>query len=124
MARQNAAQKKHLHLHSVEKPAPHIALIQALNKEHDELDARIQIIQNLAAERDQAVEQVNAIRELAERSMADAEQRADELSKTKLQLSLKESKVRELEATVKQQSERLAQLENTLKMLAEADENS
>jgi hypothetical protein len=40
-----------------------------------ELEVRIQIVRGLVDERDRALEQVAAIRELAERTMSEAEER-------------------------------------------------
>jgi hypothetical protein len=69
------AQKAPVPLHPAPELPPHEQLLLAMRKEQEELEVRIQIVRGLADERDRALEQVAAIRELAERTMSEAEER-------------------------------------------------
>ncbi len=113
-----------LQLHTSNDLEPHEDLLRALAREREEIGERMRIIHALAEARDQAIEQVSAIRGLAERSMSEAEARERELESLKATLAEKDEWIAALEQELATTTERLKQLENTLKMLADADENS
>ena len=85
-------------------------LLYELGAEREAVTGRFRLAQGLIEERDRAREQTAAMRELAERTMAQADAHEQELAR--------------LKALVAQKDERIKQLSATLKMIAEADENS
>lgn len=105
------------------KADPYSALLDSMISERDAMDVRIRALNDLIEQKNSAHEQLTAIRELAERSMADAEKYEAELNKTKSLLRTRDAKISDLESRLRQREVRVAQLEATLKMLAEADAN-
>ncbi|MGA9523772.1 MAG: hypothetical protein WBV82_20085 [Myxococcaceae bacterium] len=117
------AQSTVLHLHTSNDLEPHEQLLRALARDREEIDERMHVIHELAEARDEALEQVDAIRGLAERSMTEAEALERELESLKVMLAEKDEWITELEKELEAKTVRLEQVERTLKMLAEADEN-
>jgi hypothetical protein len=91
------------------QPSSEAALLLELGRERDAAQRRLELVQRLIGQRDQLVEQVDAIRELSERLMEEDERKQQQLGA--------------LESKLIAQAARIQELERTLKMLAEAEEN-
>jgi chromosome segregation ATPase len=131
-----------LKLHTSSELEPHEALLRDLARDREEIGARMRIINALVESRDEAREQVVAIRGLTERTMAEAEANERALQEAKATLLVREERIASLkqqlralqtqkderisalEQQLQEKAERLAQVEATLKMLAEADERA
>jgi hypothetical protein len=117
-----AAHNAPIHLHKAKRESAEALMLKSLVKKRDALDGRIRFIQTLIQERESAMEQLGVIRDLAERSMEESEQHQEEATALRTALAQRDAQVAELEGRLQKQSERLQQIESTLKMLAEADE--